>query len=1052
MAEKHSAVPEQVFNHFQKEYNNLNDAQKEAVDAIDGPVMVIAGPGTGKTQILAIRIGKILLETDTQPENILCMTYTDSGAIAMRKRLLSMIGPDAYKVNIHTYHSFCNLVIQDNLSFFEKNSLEPISALESIAFLRELIDRFPKGHPLKRYRNDIYFEAGNLKQLFSTIKKEGWDTAYLLQSIQQYVDDLPNREEFVYKRKYKQFNAGDLKMEKINEEKNKMGKLESAVLEFEKYQKLMKERRRYDFDDMINWVITAFKESPSLLQKYQEQFQYMLVDEYQDTSGTQNELVELLIKYWDDPNVFVVGDDDQSIFRFQGANVENMLLFRKKYPAIKTIMLTENYRSIQPILDISKTLIEKNAERLVHHVEGLSKTLKSGKLEPKDDQHLPVIQAWQTPREEMIGIAKQIEELMRQGVDPKRIAVIYKENRYGEEIATFLKHKNIPYYSKRHLNLFYVPLIKKIIRLFEYLSAELDTPFSGDEMLFEILHYDWFRIQPLEIAKLSIESNGLRFKKMPSAFRTMIENKSNEVAPSLFEKSISTEMLAAGQCIESLIGALQNCTLQQLLEKIIRESGLLRAIMQSEETHWQIQALTAFFDFVKNETKKDPELDLGKLVLLLQMMKKEGIPLPIVQVSGSEKGVNLLTAHGSKGLEFAHVFLAGCNASYWENKKVSNRGYKLPDTIFLSHPAATSEEELRRLFYVALTRAEQCLILSYAEKNEEGKTLEPSMFLEEIRSVHPLDEKKPVLDESTVNEFLLLMLSSPKGPSIEKMEEDIIDKALEKFTMNVTALNNYLNCPLEFYYRNLIRIPSPKSETLEFGSAVHYALETFFNKMKEHPNRQFPALKELIEDFTGYLFRHRESFTKEEFERRLEYGKEVLEQYHNKKINQFNKIVSVEKNIRNVLVDGIPLKGKIDKMEFNGHEVNVVDYKTGNPDYAREKLKTPDEAPPHGGDYWRQAVFYKLLVDHQEQGRYQVKSTEFDFVEPNAKKEISSKVIQVTQEDTEVLRKQIAYVWERIQAHDFYTGCGEKDCHWCNFVQTNKLAVGADEEVEPENN
>jgi DNA helicase-2/ATP-dependent DNA helicase PcrA len=715
-------------------------------------------------------------------------------------------------------------------------------------------------------------------------------------------------------------------------------------------------------------------------------------------------------------------------------------------------MLTDNDRSIQPILDISKTLIEKNKERLVHHVEGLSKKLISGKEELKQLRHLPVIQAWQTSREEMIGISKQIEELIRQGVDPKHIAVIYKENRYGEEIATFLKHKNIPYYSKRHHNLLYVPLIKKLIRLFEYLAAELDTPFSGDGMLFEILHYDWFRIQPLEIAKLSIESNVLRFKKMPSAFRNMIESKSNEVAPSLFEKNISAEMVAAGQCVESLISALHNITLQQLLEKIIRESGLLRAIMQSEEAHWQIQALTAFFDFVKNETKKDPDLDLGKLVLLLQMMKKEEISLPIVQVGGSEKGVNLLTAHGSKGLEFVHVFLAGCNASYWESKRVSNKGYKLPDTIFLSHPATTSEEELRRLFYVALTRAEQYLILSYAEKNEEGKTLEPSMFLEEIRSVHALEEKKPVLDENTVNEFLLLMLTSPKGPSIEKMEQDVIDKALDKFTMNVTALNNYLNCPLEFYYRNLIRIPSPKSETLEFGSAIHYALDTFFTKMKEHPDRQVPTLRDLTEDFTNYLFRHRESFTKEEFERRLEYGKEILEQYHNKKINQFNKVVSVEKNIRNVLVDGIPLKGKIDKMEFNGHEVNVVDYKTGNPDYAREKMKTPVEDPPHGGDYWRQAVFYKLLVEHQEQGRFQVNSTEFDFIEPNTKKEISSKIIHITQEDTAVLRKQISYVWERIQAHDFYTGCGEKDCHWCNFVQTNKLTVGADEEAEPENN
>ena len=264
--------------------------------------------------------------------------------------------------------------------------------------------------------------------------------------------------------------------------------------------------------------------------------------------------------------------------------------------------------------------------------------------------------------------------------------------------------------------------------------------------------------------------------------------------------------------------------------------------------------------------------------------------------------------------------------------------------------------------------------------------------------------------------------------------------------MNVTALNNYLSCPLEFYYKNLIRIPSPKNETLEFGSGVHYALESFFNKMKDHPNKEFPSKAILLEDFVLYIYRHRESFTKEEFDRRIEYGKLVLEKYYDKKISSFNKIVSIERNIRNVTVGGVPLKGKIDKMEFDGHQVNVVDYKTGNPDKAKEKLKTPNEQPPYGGDYWRQAVFYKLLIDNHDQGKYQVVSTEFDFIEPNAKKEIKSIKVNITPEDTSALREQIQHVWNKIQSREFYTGCGEEDCHWCNFVKTNKLYVGQVEE------
>jgi DNA helicase-2/ATP-dependent DNA helicase PcrA len=181
-------------------YNDLNEQQKRAVDTIEGPVMVIAGPGTGKTQILGARIGRILLDTDTQPENILCLTYTDAGVVAMRKRLLKFIGPDAYKVNIYTFHAFCNDIIQENLSLFEKSSLDPISELEKIELFKNLIDSFPKNHPLKRYRGDVYFEIRNLQQLFSTMKREGWTPAMISQSIDAYLADIPNREEFVYKR------------------------------------------------------------------------------------------------------------------------------------------------------------------------------------------------------------------------------------------------------------------------------------------------------------------------------------------------------------------------------------------------------------------------------------------------------------------------------------------------------------------------------------------------------------------------------------------------------------------------------------------------------------------------------------------------------------------------------------------------------------------------------------------------------------------------------------------------------------------------------------
>ncbi len=1043
-----SFAKEKLEKKFNEEYEKLNEQQQRAVNSIDGPVMVIAGPGTGKTQILASRIGKILLETDALPENILCLTYTDAGVVAMRKRLLQFIGPDAYKVNIYTFHAFCNDVIQENLFLFEKTALDPISDLEKIELFKELIDTFPKNHPLKRYRGDVYFEVNNLQSLFSTMKREGWTPAFINEKIDQYLADLPARDEFIYKRKYKEFNAGDLKKDKIEEEKERMEKLRAAVSEFERFQQLMRKKNRYDFDDMINWVIKAFEENKNLLSNYQERFQYILVDEYQDTSGTQNRLVELLISYWDKPNVFVVGDDDQSIYRFQGANVENMLEFANSYKEdLMTVVLTNNYRSTQPILDASKAIINRNEERLVKKIEGLSKELISSNTNINQLTHKPVIQQYESQRQEMTGIAVHVSKLVEQGVSPGRIAVIYKENKYGEELTQYLKLLKIPVYSKRQINILELPLAQKIILLLRYLAAEHDVPYGGDEMLFELLHFDWFKIPAIEIAKLSIEVADKRNNSNKTSIRQTLTEKLNTPAKDLFTPSLPQGLTKASGIIEELIAAVPNLTLQQLFEKCIREAGVLSVIMQSPHKHWQLQVLTALFDFVKEETHRNPLLNLQDIVALIDLMEKEDIRLPLTEVSGSDKGVNLLTAHGSKGLEFEYVLLAGCNSSFWEKKRKPGGGYKLPDTIFTSQSSATDDEELRRLFYVALTRAEQHLYISYSLFKNDGKALEPSMFIAEIQDQYELAVETVIIDPETIANFAVLHFSETASPEIEKIEADFMDRILEKFVMNVTALNNYLKCPLEFYFKNLIRIPSPKNEATEFGSAVHHALEKLFRKMQESNQEQFPSKEEFINDFEWYMHRHRESFTQPQFDRRMEYGHDVLGNYYEKYIHSFNKIITIERRIK-TMVKNVPIKGALDKLEFDGKAVNVVDYKTGDPDKALPKLKGPSEKDPNGGDYWRQAVFYKILVDNYEQKDWKVVSTEFDFIEPDKKKNYRREKVVISPADITTVTQQVLETWEKIQAKDFYTGCGKEDCHWCNFVKTNNLAVALHEEDE----
>jgi DNA helicase-2/ATP-dependent DNA helicase PcrA len=724
-----------------------------------------------------------------------------------------------------------------------------------------------------------------------------------------------------------------------------------------------------------------------------------------------------------------------------------MLEFAHYYKeSLLTVVLTNNYRSTQPILDVSRTLIERNQERLVGQIPGLSKNLISSHPLVSGFADRPRLLEYLSPRQEMTHISLQIERLLAEGVAPGRIAIIYKENKYGEELARFLVLKRIPVYSKRSVDLFGIPLAMKILLLLRYLGAEHDAPYGGDEMLFEILHFDCWAIPPIEIARLSVEVADRQFSDQRTSLRRLLYEKANRPAKDLFDTGLPENMKRASRVLEKLIGDVTNVTLQGLFENCIRETGILGQILGGPDKIGQMQVLTGLFEFIREESRRNPDLDLERLIQMIDLMKDNGLTLPLVRISGSDKAVNLLTAHGSKGLEFEYVFFAGCNSAIWEKKRRPGGGYKYPDTLFArAGSTVNEEEELRRLFYVALTRVERHLFISWSRFRDDGKELEPSVFVAEILDQHSLPIEKVLIAEEELAAFDALPFTEVIAPEIQAVEEDFVGRILSTFVMNVTALNNYLNCPLEFYYRNLLRIPSPKNEATEFGSAVHFALQRLFEKMKEHAAEAFPEKEELLNDFRWYMGRHREIFTREAFARRMEYGLEVLANYYDKYLRVWNRIVAVERNIRNVVVRGVPLKGKLDKLEFQGKEVTVVDYKTGDVDRAREKLAPPGERNPDGGDYWRQAVFYKILVDGYDQKDWKVVATEFDFVEPDRKKEYRKVKIIITPEDITTVTQQIVSVWEKIQNREFYTGCGKPDCHWCNFVKNNNLAVALHE-------
>ena len=377
MAKNNNTNTSQQYNEsFEKALKLLNPEQMDAVSQIEGPVLVIAGPGTGKTHILTARIGQILKETDTNPNNILCLTFTDAGVHAMRERLLEFIGPEAHRVHIYTFHSFCNSIIQENLELFGRHDLEPLNDLERVEIIRKLIDGLSFDHPVKNRRNDPYFYEKHLHDLFKRMKSEDWHVDFVYKKIDEYLKDLPNREDFIYKINTKKNKKGDIKQTKIDDANRKMERLRAAAKLYPRYIKLMEKARRYDYDDMILWVLRGFEKNEALLRNYQERYLYFLVDEYQDTNGSQNHIIQKLIEYWNNPNIFIVGDDDQSIFEFQGARIQNLVDFHQLYKNdLQLVLLKENYRSSQHILDTSKTLIDHNKNRITNRLAAIEKAL-----------------------------------------------------------------------------------------------------------------------------------------------------------------------------------------------------------------------------------------------------------------------------------------------------------------------------------------------------------------------------------------------------------------------------------------------------------------------------------------------------------------------------------------------------------------------------------------------------------------------------------------------------------------------------------------------------
>lgn len=1020
-------------------YTSLNEQQKKAVDKVEGTVMVVAGPGTGKTQVLGARVASILAKTDCYPENILCLTFTDAATVALRNRLYDFIESDAQRVHIYTYHAFCNMIIQDHVAEFGFQELNPAADLDVLEVIKEIIDELPNEHLLKRFRGAVYYDVGNLKKLFNLMKKDRLTHAEISAKADDYLEALQEDPNYRLSRDSKNGKKGDLKQTYFGE-KDKMDKLKAASKLIEAYTAKMVNRKLYDYNDMINWVIDKFQDDEFFLRQYQESYQYILVDEYQDTNGAQNRLLELLIDYWEDPNVFVVGDDDQSIYKFQGANVENILEFHSKYKNnAQLVVLTENYRSTPSILHCSNQLIKHNQERLVGRIDGLNKEISSSNQEVIAHDSAVKIHIYENVYQEIVAVADSILQLQRSGVKLSDIAVIYRNHSQSQDLIKYLQSKEVPFEVAQSQNILEEMIVIQLMKVLQFLDLEERKMEQGQHLLFEMLHFRQFKhLRPIEISKLSIAIYRDRSRGWRSKLYSIC---SSSTPPDYLSKESFAELQKFVEDLEYWSKERFNVSLQNLVEQVMAKGGFISRALSSDQNIYELQCLKSFFNFIKDETASDPLLDISGLLKRIDLLQENDLGIELNKVIYGSKGVKLLTAHSSKGLEFNHVFIIGCTADKWE-KNSQKLAFNL-DRILEGEPLKAHEEEGRRLFYVAMTRARLTLNISYSQNNEKSKPLNKSVFVDEVERIQGAEVHRNELDDEDILGFFVNTLDVRSKVYSKLTQMDFVDRELEQFRMSATNLNSYLKCPVAFFYQNIVRVPSAKNEYMTFGTAVHKALELFFNKMLESPDKVYPPVEYLTNSFSRELSQHKESFTEEGFKLKNQYGKMILAKYAEHKEQEWalEKDVETEVSIKNVEFEGIPIRGQLDKLVKHKGDYYVTDYKTGQYSNARSKIKPPettlkegesDHNKIYGGDYWRQIMFYHILLRADRAHSGQMKMGVLEFIEP-VNESFKKENIMVDKEQIRMVETQIRESYQMIMNKEFNNGCSKDDCEWCNF-------------------
>jgi DNA helicase-2/ATP-dependent DNA helicase PcrA len=990
---------------FLEAYNSLNTAQKSAVDTIEGPVMVVAGPGTGKTQILTLRIANILKQTQMSPQNILALTFTDAGAKAMRERLHKYIGAEAYQVAIFTFHGFAEKLIREYPDAYIRvvggraaSDLDKITIVETILEDTQFKLLRPIGNPT--------YYVKPILNIIGSLKKEYITPDMFAGLLVEQEKSLLEEEQFHTKGAHKGKERGDYT--KLSKSLDKNRELLSL---YRLYETMLSDKRLYDFEDMIVETVQALDKNEDMLRDLQEQYQYVLADEHQDVNGSQNRILELLCNFHDQPNIFVVGDEKQAIYRFQGASLENFLFFEEMFKNTKLISLTENYRSGQTILDAAHSLVKVEEGPLAAlRLPLTAKAVESSVLERRDFSHQAVEDAW---------LVSETKALIESGVSPSEIAVIVRTNREVEQFASLLRKENIVVEASADGDILDHPITHGVQ---SFIDAIVNS--HNESALFLLIHGAYWGIGANDLVRIgSSRSYG-------TSLWSIISDK--EKLQTLGVEHIE-EVLNVVTTLEEARKSAVSESPHRVLESVLKQSGFLDHVIANDALEGA-RVVRRLYDEIEKMVLYDKKTTLKEVSNILALYREHRISLNAPYIANGTKAVQVMTAHKSKGLEFFTVFVPHTADSVWGGS-VKRNLFNIPSPTHDKDSESDVLDDEQRLLYVAMTRAKEKLYLSYSGQNTEGKELVASRLFDSIDVACV-----SVCDTSEAEASFDPISSLTKENKSIDIDPQLLSSFLAEKGLSATALNNYLRSPYDYLYRNVLRYPEVQATPMQFGTAMHGVMEWVTANLSSIG--KMPSATEIKENLETELSRL--PITETEYVRLHEKGYEALLAYTGYVENKIPENTKVEFAIHVTLPTGILefpeiiLNGKLDRLDFNeeGKLMQVVDYKTGKPKTRNHiEGKTKDS----NGDYKRQLVFYALLLSLYEDKNYDCRDGLLSFIEADSKGEIHEELFSITDEEISELKETIINSTKEIISGEFLKEvCDEKESSYCHLVKLLK--------------